>query len=238
VARREAEERYERGVREAEAARIEYEAGMARHREELERGRREQEEYRRRMEEYEARYGSGRSRAAAASTADEDGEATDAGNRGERRERVRRREPVASGESCERQLERNRRRGRAFGSLVGGVAALVTGRAGQDGKDGPSLIPVAEMLGEAVAGLLDCEEQQQAAAATEQAAAGGVGATASWTSTTRPGVSGSSTVTALEAEQGGGECITVTDIIIVDGEETRSPKRLCRRPPSERFVRV
>jgi hypothetical protein len=32
--------------------------------------------------------------------------------------------------------------------------------------------------------------------------------------------------------------MTVTDIIIIDGEETRAPKRLCRRPPSNRFVRV
>ena len=51
-------------------------------------------------------------------------------------------------------------------------------------------------------------------------------------------MTGSSTVTALEQEPGGGECMTVTDIIIIDGQETRAPKRMCRRPPSNRFVRV
>jgi hypothetical protein len=114
---------------------------------------------------------------------------------------------------------------------------------------------VSLLLGEAISRLLDCREQEQAADATErvveqaaqQAAASppanggaqrGVGATVPWTSETRPGVTGSSTVTALQTEPGGGECMTVTDIIIVDGQETRAPKQLCRRPPSQRFVRV
>jgi hypothetical protein len=35
-----------------------------------------------------------------------------------------------------------------------------------------------------------------------------------------------------------GECMTVTDVVIVDGQETRAPKRMCRRPPNNRFVRV
>jgi hypothetical protein len=50
-------------------------------------------------------------------------------------------------------------------------------------------------------------------------------------------VSGSSTVTAQE-QSGDGACMTVTDIVIVDGQETRAPKRMCRRPPSTRYVRV
>jgi hypothetical protein len=32
--------------------------------------------------------------------------------------------------------------------------------------------------------------------------------------------------------------MTVTDVIIVDGSETRAPKRMCRRPPQNRYVRV
>ena len=116
---------------------------------------------------------------------------------------------------------------RTFTPVGRGVAGLVT-----------AVVPVGELLGEAVASLLDCDEQQRAAAATEEAVRGGVGTTASWTSQTREGVSGSSTVLALDQEPGGGECMTVTDIVIIEGEETRAPKRLCRRPPSSRFVRV
>ena len=62
---------------------------------------------------------------------------------------------------------------------------------------------------------------------------GDVGSTSTWTSETRANVTGSSTVTAVE-----GECMTVTDVVIVDGEETRAPKQMCRRPPSNRYVRV
>ena len=93
-----------------------------------------------------------------------------------------------------------------------------------------TLLPVGALLGEAIASLLDCDEQQQAAAATEEAVRGGVGTTARWESETRDNVTGSSTVTAAEpAAADGSQCITVTDIVIVDGEETRAPKRMCRR---------
>jgi hypothetical protein len=86
--------------------------------------------------------------------------------------------------------------------------------------------------------LLDGQEQQTAAAATEEAVQGGVGTTSRWESETRPGVTGSSTVTAVQQNTAEGDCMTVTDIVIVDGEETRAPKRMCRRPPSTRYVRV
>jgi surface antigen len=113
------------------------------------------------------------------------------------------------------------------GGPVGGVAGAVTG-----------YLPVGELLGEAIASMLDCDEQQKAAGATQQAVdeaeRGGVGTSASWESTTRPGVHGSSTVTAQESDG----CMTVTDVVIVDGEETRAPKRMCRRPPNNRYVRV
>ena len=68
----------------------------------------------------------------------------------------------------------------------------------------------------------------------EEAERGGVGTTASWESESRPGVRGSSTVTAQQSDG----CMTVTDVVIVDGEETRAPKQMCRRPPSNRYVRV
>jgi hypothetical protein len=53
------------------------------------------------------------------------------------------------------------------------------------------------------------------------------------------GVTGSSTVTAAATPLADGNpCMTVTDIVIIDGQETRAPKRMCRQPPSNRFVRV
>ena len=99
-------------------------------------------------------------------------------------------------------------------------------------------LPMGSMLGDAIdAACSIADEQQQAATATEQAterpsAAASAPARAG---RARPGpdVSGSSTVTAVETRAADGECMTVTDIVIVDGEETRAPKRMCRRPPTQ-----
>ena len=95
--------------------------------------------------------------------------------------------------------------------------------------------------------LLDCREREKAAQATEQvteqatvqAERGGsaVGTTATWESETRPGVTGRSTVTAVN-RTGGDDCMTVTDVVIIDGQETTAPKTMCRRPPTNRYVRV
>ena len=145
-----------------------------------------------------------------------------------------------TGEKCdEAQNQRRRTRGRGIGGIVGG---LVGGRLGPLGNAVTSVAPVGSLLGEAVAAMLDCREQRQAATATEQAVAraerSGAGTSATWTSETRANVSGSSTVTSVEATAYEGECMTVTDVIIIDGEETRAPKRMCRRPPNNRYVRV
>ena len=61
-------------------------------------------------------------------------------------------------------------------------------------------------------------------------------------------VSGTSTVTAREnpgrgrgigqGNGGGNDCITVTDVIIVEGEETRADKRMCRLAGSPRYTIV
>jgi surface antigen len=139
-----------------------------------------------------------------------------------------------TGEQCAEQRETRRQRGRGIGGMLGGIAGRLGGVAGVVGN----LLPVGDILGEAIASMLDCDEQQKAATATEDAVRGGVGTTTTWTSESRPGVTGSSTVTARQQEANGGECMTVTDIVIVDGEETRAPKRMCRRPPSTRYVRV
>jgi predicted lipid-binding transport protein (Tim44 family) len=140
-----------------------------------------------------------------------------------------------TGENCEQANQRSRRRGRGIGGMFG---SIVGGRLGGLGGVVTSVLPVGELLGEAIAGLLDCREQQQAAGATEQAVRGGVGSSASWESETRPNVSGSSTVVAADTTAVEGECMTVTDIVIIDGQETRAPKRMCRRPPNNRYVRV
>lgn len=141
-----------------------------------------------------------------------------------------------TGENCEQQNQRNRRRGRGIGGFLGGIAG---GRLGPLGNTVASVLPVGSLIGEAIAGLLDCREQQQAAAATEEAVRDGqVGSSAAWRSETRANVSGSSTVTAFEAAAPDGECVTVTDVVIIDGEESTAPKRMCRRPPNNRYVRV
>jgi len=141
----------------------------------------------------------------------------------------------ATGERCEEQNQRSRSRGRGIGGFIGGMA----GRIAPIGGALTSVLPVGELLGEAIAGLLDCAEQRKAASATEEAVRGRIGTSAAWTSETRANVSGSSTVTAAEPAAGdGSQCLTVTDVVIIDGEETRAPKRMCRRPPSNRYVRA
>ncbi len=147
-----------------------------------------------------------------------------------------------TGEECQQQRSQRRSRGRAIGGMLGGIAGGIGGRVGGVANVVTNFLPVGELLGEAIASMLDCDEQQKAAGATqevvEQAERGGVGTTVAWESETRPGVRGASTVTALETGSGDGQCMTVTDIVIVDGEETRAPKRMCRRPPNNRYVRV
>jgi len=134
----------------------------------------------------------------------------------------------SSGQNCTQQQSQSRSTAR---SVLGGLGRVGLGRVGGVAN---AVIPMTDMLSDALISLLDCQEQQKASTATEEAVRGGdVGSTASWSSESRPGVTGSSTVTAVE-----GDCMTVTDVVIVDGEETRAPKQMCRRPPSNRYVRV
>jgi hypothetical protein len=122
-----------------------------------------------------------------------------------------------------------------FGSVLGGIASSAIG--GHVGGLGYTL-PVASLLSDAIIALLDCKEQKQAAAATDEAVRGGVGSTATWESESRPGVKGSSTVSAEEKLADGGHCLTVTDVVIVDGEETTVPKKMCREPGKSGYARV
>ncbi|WP_285709150.1 hypothetical protein [Erythrobacter oryzae] len=128
-----------------------------------------------------------------------------------------------------------------LGGILGGAVDEVTRSARL-----PSFVPVpsfSDQITESIACKLDPEEQKQAAEATleaTRAADGGaqpeVGASAQWTSASRENVSGTSTVTARDnAADGARDCITVTDVVIIEGEETRAEKRMCRAPSSARY---
>jgi len=129
--------------------------------------------------------------------------------------------------------------GPVLGGLLGGAVDEIA-----RGARLPSFVPVpdfSDQLTESIACRLDPEEQKQAAEATVEATRGEeVGSSSSWTSNTRENVSGTSTITARNDEVAsngavGRQCITVTDVIIVNGEETTANKRMCRAPGSARY---
>jgi len=232
-----AQQNYDQQVRDAEAARQRYEAAQAQYQRDLARNQAEvrraqaaQADYDRRMARRQARHSGSESPAPAATAANDTPPPVAATE-------------TAAGpsEQCQEQQHRNRHRGRAIGGVVGGVAGGLLGRGSTLQRIATVALaaPVGALIGDAIASHLDCHEQRQAAAATEQVVERGVGATQTWTSDTRPGVTGSSTVTAAAAPaDDGNPCVTVTDVIIVDGQETRAPKRMCRRPPTNRYMRV
>lgn len=132
---------------------------------------------------------------------------------------------------------------RIAGGLLGSIAGSAAGRA----SSYFNFVPIAgltDQLTAAIACKLDPEEQKQAAEATLAATRGegeaaevAVGSTAEWTSGTREGVSGKSTVVARNDDDAGGlQCIMVSDVIIVRGEETKADKRMCRKPPAARYA--
>jgi hypothetical protein len=113
-----------------------------------------------------------------------------------------------------------------FGSVLGGIAGGILG--GSDLGGMASLIPVGSILADELIKLLDCKEQKQAANATNEAIRGGVGTEVRWQSESRQNVSGTSKVTGQQQLADGTNCMTVTDVVIIDGEETTVPKRMCR----------
>ena len=116
-----------------------------------------------------------------------------------------------------------------MGHMLGNIATRTVGRSGL-----ATFVPIPEVTGiltDAIACKLDEGEQKQAASATTAAVRSGeVGSSSSWKSDTREGVSGTSTVTARNEEADGTSCMQVNDVIIVDGEETTVPKKMCRKP--------
>ena len=132
--------------------------------------------------------------------------------------------------------DKRKRGSRMAGNLLGGLAnRALGGRAGAV----TNFIPLnvfTNALTDAIACQLDKDEQKQAATATEQAIAGGVGTKSTWTSATRQGVTGASVVTASNTRADGASCMTVDDVIIVEGEETTVSKQMCRAPGGSGYV--
>jgi len=136
--------------------------------------------------------------------------------------------PVAS-KSCQ-PTEARKKRNSLFGAIAGSIAGSALGSAGVGGAMVGLALPVGSLLSTAILDKLDCKEQVQAAEATTTAVRGGVGTSSTWTSGSRENVSGSSTVTGEDKLADGSSCVTVTDVVIVDGEETTALKRMCRKP--------
>lgn len=127
---------------------------------------------------------------------------------------------------CQDTPQKKAKRG-LFGAVLGGLADQVLGSTGVTSIAG-GYLPAGSLLADELLKLLDCKEQQQAAAATNEAIRGGVGTEVKWQSETRRNVTGVSKVTAEQQLADGTHCMTVTDIVIIDGEETTVPKRMCR----------
>ena len=154
--------------------------------------------------------------------------------------RTRARETPASErlKRCEQNAARNLRRLDRVGDAATSVTERIGRFVGASEEAVNRVLRFGTSISGAIASRLNCREQEQAEQATDRAINGGVGTTSRWTSDTRRNVSGSSIVTNEERRSGGRTCLTITDIVIIDGEETRAPKRMCRTPPSNAFVRA
>jgi hypothetical protein len=141
--------------------------------------------------------------------------------------------PQKCADSAEKKAKRS-----MFGGLLGSIGGSILGNAGVGGDVIALALPVGSYLSDELMKMLDCKEQRQAAKATEDAIRGGVGTEVSWKSDSRPNVSGKSKVTGEEKLADGGQCVTVSDVVIVDGEETTVPKRMCRARGASGFAEV
>jgi predicted lipid-binding transport protein (Tim44 family) len=125
-----------------------------------------------------------------------------------------------------------------FGGILGGIGGGLLGNMGGAGQVLALALPVGSYLTDELMKMLDCKEQVQAAKATDQAIRGGVGTEIAWKSETRPNVTGVSRVTAQQQLADGGNCFTVTDVVIVDGQETTVPKKMCRARGASGYARA
>lgn len=140
------------------------------------------------------------------------------------------------GDAQTTQCQPKKKKSGMFGAIAGGIAGSVVGGWGAPAAVGLLALPVGSLLTEAILRKLDCKEQVKAATATDTAVRGGVGATSTWESDTRPGVKGSSTVRDQRASADGGSCMLITDVVIVEGEETTVDKKMCRKPGGGNYV--
>ncbi|AMO71832.1 hypothetical protein [Sphingorhabdus sp. M41] len=102
---------------------------------------------------------------------------------------------------------------------------------------GDFLVDSANNLSQAISCRLYPEEQEQAAEATQVATEGGeIGKTVEWQSRVRENVSGSSTVSSKNALPDGTPCMVLADIVIVDGEELKVSKTMCKLPGAARYT--
>ncbi len=154
--------------------------------------------------------------------------------------RTQEKQDPATDQTCEQKASKDVG-ARLLGGILGRTARDQAYRAGL-----PSFLPVSEFsdqISAAIACQLDPQEQEQAANATltatrldEDTGIARVGSSSSWQSDTREDVTGTSTVSSRqETGVDGLDCITVTDVIIVQGEETRADKRMCRAPGAARY---
>lgn len=131
------------------------------------------------------------------------------------------------------------KKSRGLSGFLGGIARGVVQR-GADAAGVPSVYgarnSVEALLTDFIACKLEPKEREQAAAATADVLERGDGATASWESDTRPGVGGSSTVTASTSLADGTQCRDVRDVATVDGKEQTITKRMCRAPGASGYV--
>jgi hypothetical protein len=140
-------------------------------------------------------------------------------------------------QKCQDTPEKQARRS-MFGSILGSLGGSLLGHAGAAGQVVAAALPATSYLTDELLKMLDCKEQQQAAKATDQAIRGGVGTEVTWKSESRPNVTGSSKVTGQEQLADGSQCLTVTDVVIVDGNETTVPKKMCKAKGASGYVKV
>ncbi len=133
------------------------------------------------------------------------------------------------GQKCKKSRKRGGFLGGVLGGVVGDAAGL--GTIGTIISSGFGAV----LVGEIACKLTDKEQEKAAEATVEVTEKEEVGATAEWKSPTRSGVTGSSTVTALNTEPSGRRCMNITDVAIIDGEETRVSKQMCRGPGEARY---
>lgn len=115
----------------------------------------------------------------------------------------------------------------ALGAGVTAGASLAAKKAGVKNAEVVGLV-IGALLTDKIACLLNPTEQTSAATATQSAVTQGVGAQVQWTSTSRPGVSGRSSVLSETKRPDGALCRAVRDVVIISGEETMVTKTLCR----------